>query len=205
QIAKMQSYDVQRLSSICQYFRLLLEEKKNRSIRRGIWSTEYMSRCFRGWAKDYLVQDFLSSYQQGKYAKRILLLDDEDIKLAALPITISEPTVRKFMHLWKFHKKTIGKQVEKKIEDYNDDEIEIIILPERLEIWDSHHVLVTHDEVYFYANDDNSFFWVENNKSFIKKKGQGSAIMNACIIIKPGHQSDGYWKSENMIQQLRDK
>ncbi|CAG8798414.1 31655_t:CDS:2 [Gigaspora margarita] len=34
-------------------------------------------------AKDFLEQGTLPSHQQGKHAKRALLLDDEDIKLAA--------------------------------------------------------------------------------------------------------------------------
>ncbi|CAG8850417.1 38721_t:CDS:1, partial [Gigaspora margarita] len=115
---------------------------------------------------------------------------------------------------------------QKKIEQYDGDKIENVIPPEWLEIWDTCHVLVTHDEVYFYTNDDNSFVWVEDKESIIKKKGQGSAIMasdflclchgplrftepnaiwlgldqEAQIIIKPGQQADGYWKSENMVQ-----
>ncbi|CAG8757450.1 5274_t:CDS:1, partial [Cetraspora pellucida] len=66
---------------------------------------------------------------------------------------------------------------QKKMEQYDGDEMENVIPPEQLEIWDMCHILVTHDEVYFYANDDNSSFWVEDNESIIKKKGQGSSIM----------------------------
>ncbi|CAG8768122.1 17997_t:CDS:2, partial [Gigaspora rosea] len=90
------------------------------------------------------------------------------------------------------------------MEQYSSNEIEITIPPESLEIWDTRHVLVTHDEVYFYANDDKSFFWLENNESIIKKKGQGLLIMadairlgldqRAQVIIKP-EQANGYWKS----------
>ncbi|CAG8616986.1 16706_t:CDS:2, partial [Cetraspora pellucida] len=276
-LAKSQPYEVQRLTSIFHYFRLLLDgEKKikaSEKIADAIWkdirNTEYMSRCIRGWAKDFLEQGTLPSHQQGKHAKRESLLDDEDLKLAAyrsplslkkeletnifpkllgVPITISETTTRKFMHLWGFHKKTIGQQIyfdgheredvkeyrkewasrmmnyRKKMEQYNGDEMEIVIPPERLEIWDTRHVLVTHDEAYFYANDDNSSFWVEDKESIIKKKGQGSTIMvsdflcpchgplclteadatrlglerEARVIIKPGQHADGYWKSKNM-------
>lgn len=153
-----------------------------------------------------------------------------------------------------FHKKSIGQEVyfdgheredvkeyrkewalrmmnrQKKMEQYSGDEMEITIPPERLEIWDTRHVLVTHDEAYFYANDDNSSFWLEDNESIIKKKGQGSSIMvsdflcachgplrlteadairlgldqRARVIIKPG-QANGYWKSEDMVKQLREK
>ncbi|CAG8808882.1 15560_t:CDS:2, partial [Racocetra fulgida] len=65
---------------------------------------------------------------------------------------------------------------QKKMEQYDGDEMENIIPPERLEIWDMRHVLVTHDEVYFYANDDNLSFWVEDKESIIKKKGQGMTM-----------------------------
>ncbi|CAG8625417.1 25176_t:CDS:2, partial [Gigaspora rosea] len=120
---------------------------------------------------------------------------------------------------------------QKKMEQYDGDEMENVIPPERLEIWDTCHVLVTYDKAYFYANDNNSFVWVEDKESIIKKKGQGLAIMasdflcachgplhlteadairlgldrEARVIIKPGQQADGYWKSENMVQQLREK
>ncbi|CAG8728056.1 15144_t:CDS:2, partial [Gigaspora rosea] len=86
---------------------------------------------------------------------------------------------------------------QKKIEQYDGDKMENVIPLECLEIWDTRHVLVTHDEVYFYANDDNLFVWVEDKESIIKKKGQESAIMASDFL------SDGYWKSENMVQQLR--
>ncbi|CAG8834953.1 3324_t:CDS:2 [Gigaspora margarita] len=116
EIAKLQPYEVQRLASVCQYFRLLLDD--------------YISRCVRRWAKDFLVQGSLSSHQQGKHSKRLSLLSDKDISLAArtwlrsvspkdrsplslkkeleatifpkllgVPVTISEMTTRKFMHL----------------------------------------------------------------------------------------------------------
>ncbi|CAG8513564.1 18471_t:CDS:2, partial [Racocetra persica] len=81
------------------------------------------------------------------------------------------------------------------MEQYDGDEMENVIPPEQLEIWDMHHVLVTYDEVYFYANDDNLSFWVEDKESIIKKKGQGLAII----------VSDFLCKSENMVKQLHEK
>ncbi|CAG8811500.1 153_t:CDS:2, partial [Cetraspora pellucida] len=95
-------------------------------------------------------------------------------------------------------------ELPKKMEQYNGNEMKNVISPEWLEIWDMCHILVIHDEVYFYANNNNSSFWVEDNESIIKKKGQGSSIM-ARVIIKSRQQADSYWKSENMIKQLREK
>ncbi|CAG8716278.1 18339_t:CDS:2 [Gigaspora rosea] len=66
ELAKSQPYEVQRLTSICQYFRLLLN-----------------ACCLRGWAKAFLDQASLSSHCQRKHAKRESLLDDENFKLAA--------------------------------------------------------------------------------------------------------------------------
>ncbi|CAG8607093.1 19520_t:CDS:2 [Gigaspora margarita] len=175
QMAKSQPYDVQRLSSI---FNII-----------GIWNTKHMACCLKKWTKDYLIQGFLPSQQQEKHAKRILLLDNEDIKLAAC--RHEKDDIKKYRIEW------------------------------ALRMRDSRHVLVTHDKVYFYANDDNSFFWVKDNESFIKKKDQEFAIMvsnfmcacygpkclteadakqlgldrDAHVNIKPGHQSDAYWKS----------
>ncbi|CAG8849338.1 15166_t:CDS:2, partial [Gigaspora margarita] len=86
---------------------------------------------------------------------------------------------------------------QKKMEQYDGDEMENVIPPERLEIWNMRHVLVTHDEVYFYTNDDNSSFWVEDKESIIKKKAKEADAtrlgldQEARVIIKPGQQADG--------------
>ncbi|CAG8841753.1 32013_t:CDS:2, partial [Gigaspora margarita] len=72
-----------------------------------------------------------------------------------------------------------------------------------LEIWDRHYVLVTYDKVYFYANDDNLSFWVEDEESIIKKKAKGQQLwLVTFFIIKPGQQADGYWKSEHMVNNF---
>ncbi|CAG8844302.1 39365_t:CDS:2, partial [Gigaspora margarita] len=193
-----------------------------------------MSRCIRGWAKDFLEQGTLPSHQQGKHAKRVSLLDDENLKLAActwlrsIPPKDRSPLALKKELETNIFSKSLGvyfdgyeqedvqeyrkkwairmMNYQKKMEQYDRDEMENVIPPERLEIWDMRHVLVTHDEVYFYANDNNSSFWVENKESIIKKKGQGLAIMVSdfmCACL--GQQADGYWKSEDMVKQLREK
>ncbi|CAG8653091.1 5212_t:CDS:2 [Dentiscutata erythropus] len=168
-LAKSQPYEVQRLTSIFHYYRLLLDGEKKISASEKI----------------------------GKHAKRESLLDDEDLKLAActwlrsiLPKDHSSLALKKELETNIFSK-LLGVY-------FNGHEWEDVREYQRLEIWDMRHVLVTHDEVYFYANDDNSSFWVEDKESIIKKKGQGLAIM-------PGQQADSYWKSENMVKQLREK
>ncbi|CAG8831971.1 18257_t:CDS:2, partial [Racocetra persica] len=206
-------------------------------IWKGIWNIAYVSCCIREWAKDFIVQGFLSSYQQRKYAKRLSLFSDEDISLVArtwlrsvslkdcssltlkkelettifskflgIPVIISKTTVRKFIHLLGFRRRAVEQQVyfdghkrediqeyrkswaskiinyRKKIEEYSGDEIEIVVLPERLEICDTHHIIVTYDEVYFYANNDMIYVWLEDSSN-----------------------RDNYWKSENIVRQLRKK
>ncbi|CAG8753191.1 4912_t:CDS:10 [Cetraspora pellucida] len=214
-----------------------------------IQNTEYMSRCIRGWVKDFLEQGTLPSHQQGKHAKRESLLDDEDLKLVACtwlhsippkdhsPLSLKKELETNIFpkllggrwrycgwgycgqiyfdgHEWEdvkeYRKEWASRMMNyrKKMKQYNGDEMEIVIPPKQLEIWDTHHVLVTHDEAYFYANDDNSSFWVEDKESIIKKKGQESTIMvkrEARVIIKPGQHADGYWKSKNMVKQLHEK
>ncbi|CAG8743268.1 20814_t:CDS:1, partial [Cetraspora pellucida] len=48
-----------------------------------IQNTEYISYCIREWVKDFLEQGTLPKHQQRKHAKRKLLLDNKDLKLAA--------------------------------------------------------------------------------------------------------------------------
>ncbi|CAG8844546.1 5712_t:CDS:2, partial [Gigaspora margarita] len=86
------------------------------------------------------------------------------------------------------------------MEQYSSDEMEITIPPERLKIWNTRHILVTHDKAYFYTNDDNSSFWLKDNEFIIKKKTKDYQLWTR-VIIKPG-QANSYWKSEDMIKQL---
>ncbi|KAI8385799.1 hypothetical protein BD560DRAFT_364011 [Blakeslea trispora] len=88
------------------------------------------------------------------------------------------------------------------------------------------HVLVTHDESTFYANDFQRYSWVENNESYCLPKSQGRSIMvsefqcpchgtmrgevNGRVlsgrkIFYPGSQYQGYWTSQHMKEQLEDE
>lgn len=96
---------------------------------------------------------------------------------------------------------------------------------------DVEHMLVTHDECIFYANDDVSKTWMAEKETRLRKKGPGLSIMvsdflcpchgrlvlspavaeevgcaaEAREIIHPGTNRMGYWKSEDMLKQLKDK
>lgn len=117
------------------------------------------------------------------------------------------------------------------MKEYSGEHMEEVVLPERLEVWDREHVMVTHDECCFYSNDAKASVWLEDDESVIRKKGQGGTIMvsdflcpchgpmrvapdvarrlnipeRARIIIQPGANADGYWKSEHMVAQIRDQ
>lgn len=119
----------------------------------------------------------------------------------------------------------------KRMETYDGEDMESVIQPSRLEVWDTRHVLVTHDECIFYSNDAQDSMWLEEGETIIKKKGQGGSLMisdflcachgrlrisqeraielkipdSARGIIKPGKNEDGWWKSEDMVEQLRDR
>ncbi|CAG8746459.1 27516_t:CDS:2 [Gigaspora margarita] len=117
-----------------------------------------MARCLRGWAKAFFDQGSLPSYCQGKHAKRVSLLDDEDFKLAACQEVYfdshEQENIKEYRKEWALR----IMNCQKKKKQYSSDEMKITIPPERLEIWDTHHVLVTHNEAYFYANDNKLSF-----------------------------------------------
>lgn len=118
----------------------------------------------------------------------------------------------------------------KSMVEYEGEEMDEKIAP-RLREREKKIVWVTHDECTFYSNDGRENFWLEANESIIKKKGQGASIMvsdflcpchgplrlpkekaeslglpeNARCIILPGINRQGFWKSEDMVKQLRNK
>ncbi|CAG8845771.1 41287_t:CDS:2, partial [Gigaspora margarita] len=163
-MARLQLYEVQRLSSVY------------------IQNIDYMSRCIRGWAKDFLVQGFFQVISKESIQKDhspLSLKKELEAtifpKLIGVSATIFEMTMRKFMHLWSFHKRAIGQQVY--FDRHERKDMKIVILLEWLEISDLRHVIVTHDEIYFYANDDMSYVWLKDSKFMIKKKGQEGSII----------------------------
>ena len=121
-------------------------------------------------------------------------------------------------------------EYRKRRETYQGDDMEIVVPPVALEPGVKRHVIVTHDECIFYSNDSQESMWLEIGESVLKKKGMGDSIMvgdflcpchcrlkfsddraanlgisaSARQIIKPGKNKDGWWKSEDMVAQLRD-
>ena len=114
--------------------------------------------------------------------------------------------------------------------EYEGEHMDIEIMPNRTA--NQHQmVLVTHDESTFYSNDGRKSFWLSKNESALKKKGPGGSLMvsdflcachgplkiskemanqlglsseRARVIIMPGKNKDGWWKSEDMVEQLKN-
>ncbi|KAG5456504.1 MAG: hypothetical protein BJ554DRAFT_3735 [Olpidium bornovanus] len=61
------------------------------------------------------------------------------------------------------------------METWDGDDMDQLVRPQRLEIWDNKHVQVTHDESTFYSNDGRDEFWMEEGDSWLKKKKDKAA------------------------------
>ena len=98
----------------------------------------------------------------------------------------------------------------------NDD---IMILEEPvLNVNEKRHILITHDESIFYANDGKKTFWGPAGHQPLRKKGTGLSLHvsdfltevdgrlkfeeeEACVMMKPGVNRDGWWKTDDLIKQ----
>jgi hypothetical protein len=109
-------------------------------------------------------------------------------------------------------------QLEQWMPKPSDDDIMILIEP-NLNEGDKRHILVTHDESVFYANDGKKTFWGPIGHQPLRKKGTGLSLHvsdfltevdgrlkfeqdEACVTMKPGVNRDGWWKTEDLIAQV---
>jgi hypothetical protein len=103
-----------------------------------------------------------------------------------------------------------------------------IILPE-LGDEEKLHILVTHDECLFYANDDRPIMWAPLGEPPLRKKGQGKSIMvseflletigrlkltdelaashpdvpkEARKYLRSGKNEEGWWTAEHLLDQV---
>ncbi|MDW3631167.1 MAG: hypothetical protein QOK71_07005 [Nitrososphaeraceae archaeon] len=101
----------------------------------------------------------------------------------------------------------------------DENDIMMIIEPS-LNPGERRHILVTHDESIFYSNDGKKFFWGPKGYMPLRKKGTGLSIHvsdfltdidgrlrfeneEACVIMKPGVNRDGWWTSELLVNQVK--
>jgi len=65
----------------------------------------------------------------------------------------------------------------------SDDDIMILIEP-ILNEGDKRHILITHDESVFYANDGKKTFWKPVGHQPLRKKGAGLSLYVSDFLIK---------------------
>jgi hypothetical protein len=114
-----------------------------------------------------------------------------------------------------------------KYEGENMERIPLILEPNEKEI-----ILITHDECIFYSNDGKRGVWTKSGELPLRKKGNGRSIMvneflteecdrlklnsqqrqenpsipeEARVYLQPGKDRDGYWTSENLVEQVKTK
>jgi hypothetical protein len=119
----------------------------------------------------------------------------------------------------------------KKMTTYEGDGMQNAVAP-TLQAGEREIVWVTHDECTSYSNDGVNVAWLEDHETMLHKKSQGAAIMvseflcpchgrlklepthskydeiehkEAQMIILPGANRDGYWRSEDMVKQLKER
>lgn len=120
---------------------------------------------------------------------------------------------------------------EKRMIQYVGDCMETAILPELPE-GSKVLILVTHDESCFGSNDGRNFCWIDENNRQIRPKGNGRSVMvsaflcechgvlkltpdlqakhpdipaDSTVYLKPGANSEGYWKNSDLVDQVRNK
>lgn len=126
------------------------------------------------------------------------------------------------------------KDLETLMPQFVGENMEIIINPEISEEKQM-HILVTHDECTFYANDGRPSVWAPLGMLPLRKKGKGKALMisefltetrgrltitsaeinelnlpptfpqEARVIIKPGKNDDGWWNASDLLTQVANK
>jgi hypothetical protein len=97
---------------------------------------------------------------------------------------------------------------------------DVMILEEPiLDVNEKRHILITHDESVFYANDGKKTFWGPAGHQPLRKKGAGLSLHvsdflteidgrlkfeeeEVCVMMKPGINRDGWWKTEDLIKQV---
>ena len=116
---------------------------------------------------------------------------------------------------------------EKLMPTFIGDEMQMV-LPELKED-EKLHILITHDECLFYANDDCPIVWAPLGEPPLRKKGQGKSLMvseflletigrlkftdefaandinipkEARKFLRPGKNEEGWWTSEHLIDQV---
>lgn len=109
-------------------------------------------------------------------------------------------------------------ELEKRIPKSLNDNIIVLEVP-ILNVNEKHHILITHDEFTFYANDEKKTFWKPVGYQSLQKKGAGLSLHvsnflteidgclkteenETCVIMKSETNHDGWWKMDDLIKQV---
>lgn len=114
---------------------------------------------------------------------------------------------------------------------FSGDNMEVEIKP-ALRPGEKQHILVTHDESCFSSYDGSRWIWKPIGEQPLRKKGQGRSIhvsdflcdvsgrlcltdeeqtqnpnlpAEACVMITPGKNNDGWWTGEDLVKQVVEK
>ena len=120
---------------------------------------------------------------------------------------------------------------EKRMPQFVGDNMETVIEPE-LSGTEKKLVLVTHEESCLSSYDGRTTIWMDQDRNVLRPKGDGRSIMvseflcechgllqlapelaeehpnaprESMVIIKPGKNSDGYWKNSDLIDQVENR
>ncbi|CAG8434242.1 10167_t:CDS:2 [Scutellospora calospora] len=196
----------------------------------------YMAKCIRIWGNYFIKIGELLPYCQSKHTKLESLIDDEDfsedsyIKDTLFPKlighikedTISERTCRNYMYSWGFKYDERRKCI---FFDSHERPDMVLNLEEK------EYVQITHDECYFYTNDEWRRIWIQKGENILHPKHLRHSIIVSAFLcpcygllrltdqqlyenlyIKDKEtfvirsvQVDGYWKAEHMLEQLVNK
>jgi len=109
-------------------------------------------------------------------------------------------------------------ELEKWMSKPLDDNIMILEEPV-LDVNEKRHILITHDESIFYANDRKKTYWGPVGHQPLRKKEAGLSLHvsdfltevdghlkfeeeEACVMMKLGINRNGWWKTDDLIKQV---
>ena len=118
-------------------------------------------------------------------------------------------------------------EYKKSMKDFDSDMLDIILEPQ-IKPGEKEFVQVTHDECHFYANDGQRRIWMREDEDILRSKHIGRSIIVSAFLcqyygllqlsdeqlqanshiknkesfVLRSTQTDGYWKSKHMLDQV---
>jgi hypothetical protein len=118
-------------------------------------------------------------------------------------------------------------EYRKSMKDFDGDMLDVVLEPQ-LKPGEKELVQITHDECHFYANDEQQKIWIREDEDILRSKHIGRSIMVSAFLcschrllqlsdeqlqanphignkeafVLRSIQTDGYWKSKHMLDQV---